>query len=176
MASTTARCLLDGSRSASPPAVGGPCATSTGFARFSTSPSRSARSTNKQWQRKYEIGRARGPWDRPTRQGRVDNFSRRVLPLIRVSSSLRSDEAPLAVSIFGVCQRLPLLTGVGVEKGMSERNVVLVVSTPVVRIASPVRLQLCCSQRRFCSLAEEADQSLDVLRSRCHEELLANKF
>src|SRR5207244_3251267 len=80
MASTTARCLLDGSRSASPPAVGGPCATSTGFARFSTSPSRSARSTNKQWQRKYEIGRARGPWDRPTRQGRVDNFSRRVLP------------------------------------------------------------------------------------------------
>src|SRR6058998_1053640 len=60
--------------------VGGPCATSTGFARFSTSPSRSARSTNKQWQRKYEIGRARGPWDRPTRQGRVDNFSRRVLP------------------------------------------------------------------------------------------------
>ena len=64
----------------------------------------------------------------------------------------------------------------GVEKGMSERNVVLVVSTPVVRIASPVRLQLCCSQRRFCSLAEEADQSLDVLRSRCHEELLANEL
>ena len=59
---------------------------------------------------------------------------------------------------------------------MSERNVVLVVSTPVVRIASPVRLQLCCSQRRFCSLAEEADQSLDVLRSRCHEELLANEL
>src|SRR5438552_17926488 len=67
-------------------------------------------------------------------------------------------------------------SGVGVEKGASERNVVLVASTPVVRITSPVRLQLCCSQRRFCSLAEEADQSLDVLRSRCHEELLANKF
>jgi len=97
--------------------VGGPCATSTGFARFSTSPSRSARSTNKQWQRKYEIGRARGPWDRPTQQGRVDNFSRRVLPLIRVSSSLRSDEAPLAVSIFGVCQRLPLLTGISDNVG-----------------------------------------------------------
>src|SRR5437667_6600286 len=59
---------------------------------------------------------------------------------------------------------------------MSERNVVLVASAPVVRIASPVRLQLCCSQRRFCSLAEEADQSLDVLRSRCHEELLANEL
>src|SRR5437667_4770874 len=54
---------------------------------------------------------------------------------------------------------------VGVEKGMSERNVVLVASAPVVRIASPVRLQLCCSQRRFCSLAEEADQSLALLQN-----------
>src|SRR5437899_11510632 len=80
MASTTARCLLDGSRSASPPARWWSVRYFNGFARFSTSPSRSARSTNKQWQRKYEIGRARGPWDRPTRQGRVDNFSRRVLP------------------------------------------------------------------------------------------------
>ena len=73
-------------------------------------------------------------------------------------------------------RRKLVITPVGVEKGASERNVVLVASTPVVRITSPVRLQLCCSQRRFCSLAEEADQSLDVLRSRCHEELLANKF
>ena len=38
-----------------------------------------------------------------------------------------------------------------------------------------MRVKLCGSQRRFYSLADETDQSLDVLGSRCQEELLANK-
>src|SRR5207245_5678685 len=57
------------------------------------------------WSRARALGTAQ-----PGREGSTI-FPEEYYPLIRVSSSLRSDEAPLAVSIFGVCQRLPLLTG-----------------------------------------------------------------
>src|SRR5207249_10205385 len=58
------------------------------------------------------LGARAGPGTaQPDREG-ATIFPEEYYPLIRVSSSLRSDEASLAVSIFGVCQRLPLLTGV----------------------------------------------------------------
>src|SRR2546428_13675157 len=56
------------------------------------------------------VARAGPGTAQPGREGSTI-FPEEYYPLIRVSSSLRSDEAPLAVSIFGVCQRLPLLTG-----------------------------------------------------------------
>src|SRR5437870_13344891 len=57
------------------------------------------------WSRARALGTAQ-----PGREGSTI-FPEEYYPLIRVSSSLRSDETSLAVSIFGVCQRLPLITG-----------------------------------------------------------------
>src|SRR2546425_3836407 len=59
--------------------------------------------------RDWSRARALGP-PNPAGKGR-QFFPKSTTPLIRVSSSLRSDETSLAVSIFGVCQRLPLITG-----------------------------------------------------------------
>src|SRR5207245_2168434 len=56
------------------------------------------------------VARAGPGTAQPGREGSTI-FPEEYYPLIRVSSSLRSDETSLAVSIFGVCQRLPLITG-----------------------------------------------------------------
>jgi len=65
-------------------------------------------------------------------------------------------------------------TGVGVEK-VSHRDVFSAADMPVRNFLLSDRLSG-GGQNRGCRLAEKADQSLDVVRSRCHEELLANKL
>ena len=68
------------------------------------------------------------------------------------------------------------MTGVGVEKGLFGSGCLWGVSTAGGRVSSEDWKLSRCEERRSWTLAEEADQSLNVLCSRRQEELLANKL
>src|SRR5713101_7837327 len=86
-------------------------------------------------------------------------------------------KAPSAPSIIAV-DRLQLLKyRVGVEKGAAKRDLASAASAAMVRVllhnGLPLRRR---DQHWSWPLAEEADQSLDVLGSRRQEKLLTNKL
>src|SRR6266581_8332993 len=103
MASTTARCLLDGSRSASPPARWWSVRYCNGLRTVLhvTKPFGAIRQINNGKGSTRLVARAGPGTAQPGREGSTIS-PEEYYPLIRVSSSLRSDETSLAVSILSM--------------------------------------------------------------------------
>jgi hypothetical protein len=95
---------------------------------------------------------------------RVGGISKGLLAKSRLHLLTRS------LPIFNECKRLWVLKKAGIGRAMGA------VQVACSEEKFPASQLSRCRERWLRPLAEEADQALDVLRSRSQEELLANKL